>query len=89
MLGIVNAESIAEVKEGLARTVIAVVAVLVDMCVGVAVEDGDGHVVDEGSSSTRTSFTNQFYGNLTKQAGQFCQKLFEKLSTESLTDLDL
>jgi hypothetical protein len=46
MVGIVNADSIAEVKEGLARAVVAVVAVLVDVGMGIAVEDGNGHVVD-------------------------------------------
>jgi hypothetical protein len=50
ILGIVNTKSVSQVKEGLARTVISIFTALVNMRMGVAVQDGHSHVVDESVS---------------------------------------
>jgi hypothetical protein len=45
----VNSDSITVVKEGMAGAVVTVVAVLAYVGVCIAVQDGDGHVVDKWS----------------------------------------
>ena len=44
-----NSHGIAVVKEGMAGAVVTVVAVLAYVGVCIAVQDGDGHVVDKWS----------------------------------------
>ena len=50
-LGIVNSKGIAEVKESLARTVVSIVSMLVNMGVCIAVEDGNSHVIGNSGAS--------------------------------------
>jgi len=45
----VNSHGIAVVKEGVAGAVVTVVAMLAHVGVCIAVQDGDGHVVDKWS----------------------------------------